>query len=173
MSQHPTLQIESTKGRRLFAVGIVNRVLIANATRGNDTIQFASRTVPEGDEIIVTLNGVPHTFTYTYARPDFDEILLRRPVGIDDFEPVAVPVPVKVETTGKDIPIATVDRRASTPVGGSGNDIAVNQAVSPGVRPFDSDSDTLITDKPEPDLNTLVVEDGKLTPPDASHYPVQ
>jgi len=72
MSQHPTLKVESTKGRRLFAIGISNRVLIANASRGNDTIQFASRPVAEGDEIIITLNGVPHTFTYTYARPDFD-----------------------------------------------------------------------------------------------------
>ena len=171
MSQPPTLKIESTKGRRLFAIGISNRVLIANASRGNDTIQLASRPVPEGDEIIITLNGVPHTFTYTYARPDFDEILLRRPVGIEDFEPAA-PVPVKIEKTATDsapanAPPALEDRRASTPVGGTGAEIALYQAVSPGVRPFDSDADTLITDKPDPDLSTLIVEDGKLAPPGA------
>jgi len=75
-------------------------------------------------------------------------------------------VPVRIEKTGRDAAAPVLeDRRASTPVGGTGTDIDLYQAVSPGVRPFDSDSDTLITDKPEPDLSTLIVEDGKLAPP--------
>ena len=169
MSQPPTLTIESTKGRRLFAVGVSNRVLIANASRETDSIQFASRPVPEGDEIVITLNGVPHTFTYTPAKPDFDEILLRRPVGIEDLAPVQAPVPVKVERARRERPVTPIedDRRTSTPVDGTGTEIMLYQAMSPGVRPFDPNSDELIDERPNPSLTTLMLQDGKITPVDA------
>lgn len=171
MSDVPTLKIESTKGRRLFAVGISNRVLIANASRGSDTIQFASRPVPEGDEIIITLNGVAHSFTYTYAKPDFDEILLRRPVGIDDFEPIKVPVPVKVDRVQRQKPGQDGKDARSSPIGGTGSDILVNQELSPGVRPFDGSADKLLSENPNADLSTLIVEGGKISTSNAPPPP--
>jgi hypothetical protein len=171
MSQPPTLKIESTKGRRLFAVGISNRVLIANASRGSDSIQFASRPVQGGDEIIITLNGVPHSFTYTYAKPDFDEILLRRPVGIDDFEPIVAPVPVKMDRVQREKPAYDGQDARSAPIGGTGSDILVNQGLSPGVRPFDSSSDKLASENPHNDLSTLIVEGGKISASNAPPPP--
>jgi hypothetical protein len=169
MSHTPTLTIESTKGRRLFVVGVSNRVLIANASRDSDTIEFASRPVPEGDEIVITLNGVPHAFTYAYAKPDFDEILLRRPVSAKDLAPPEVPVPVKVERSWGERPPEFVgdERHASPHVGGTGGEIMLHQAMSPGVRPFDPNTDEMIDEPPNPSLTTLMLQDGKIGPVDA------